>query len=198
MIGFISGKLTVISFSHIDKNAYWNCLCQCGNSCVILGNRLRSKKTTSCGCITKTQNGLSKCETYKSWSAMIQRCYDVFVVHYQRYGAKGIKVCERWKNSFSNFITDMGQRPKGKTLDRINCLGNYEISNCRWCTYKQQANNKSNNKIIEYLGKKQTLTQWAEEYSIASVTLRKGLIDLKWPIEKALTKKVGKYATSKG
>lgn len=140
--GTTSGKLTIIKPSHqANKLYFWICKCDCGNECVISGNRLRAKKTKSCGCITKTQNGLSTTGSYRSWDAMMQRCYDKNVAHYKRYGALGIIVCERW-HTFLNFMEDMGERPKGYTLDRINPFGNYEINNCRWATYKEQANNK--------------------------------------------------------
>ena len=190
------GKLIVLELSHIKENAFWKCSCECGNYCIIAGHRLRNGQTKSCGCIVKTQKGMSCSRSYRSWSSMMQRCYDKSVEHYSRYGLKGISVCERWKNSFQNFIEDMGERPQGKTLDRIDPNGNYEMNNCRWCTPKEQGNNKNTNLILECFGKRQTLTQWAEEYLIDCSTLRKRIINLKWPIEKALTKKVGKYASS--
>ncbi len=197
MIGKISGDLKVLSFSHIEKNAFWKCLCRCGNECIIQGNRLRSKKTKSCGCIVKTQKGKSNSGAYHSWRSMIQRCYDKSVEHYKRYGAKDIKVCDRWINSFSNFLDDMGERPFGKTLDRINSKGNYEKENCRWATIKQQTNNTNRNFNITFLGKTQTLMQWSEQIGINCSTLRKRIVDLKWSIEKSLTQKIGNYATSK-
>ena len=192
----IFGKLKVIKIAYIKKPAHWQCECSCGNSCIVTGNRLRGGKTKSCGCILKKQKGMSTSRTYHSWQSMIQRCTDASVEHYKRYGLKGIEVCNRWKNSFQNFLEDMGERPKAKTLDRIDSKGNYEPDNCRWSTVKEQANNMSSNFIIECFNKKQTLTQWAEEYSIRVCTLRKRIVDLKWPIEKALTKKVGRYASS--
>lgn len=190
------GKLTALKLSHISKSAFWECLCECGKYCIIAGYRLRNGTTKSCGCIVSTQKGMSKSASYRSWRSMIQRCYDEKVSHYKRYGAKGIKVCDEWKNSFQNFLEDMGERPKGKTLDRIDPNGNYETDNCRWCTPKQQGNNKNTNFFIECFNKTQTLTEWADEYSIKWSTLRKRILGLKWPIEKALTKKVGKYASS--
>lgn len=136
------GRLTAIKPSHqVNKQYFWICKCDCGNECIISGNRLRSLKTKSCGCIVKTQKGLSESGSYRSWHAMMQRCYDTKVPHYKRYGGNGVIVCERWHN-FLNFLEDMGHRPIGLTLDRIDPFGNYELSNCRWETYKEQARNK--------------------------------------------------------
>lgn len=191
--GLRSGKLIVISPSHqVDKHYWWKCKCDCGNEVIIAGQRLRDKKTQSCGCITKTQNGLSTSLTYRSWKSMIQRCYDTKVPHYKRYGAKGITVCERWQKSFLNFLEDMGERHKGMTLDRMNSTGNYCKENCRWATNKQQGRNRSNNHIIEAFGKKQTLIDWAEETGINWSTILIRLKRSNWPVELALTKKTVK------
>lgn len=141
--GIRYGKLICLSISHIVKKLYyWKCICDCGNESIVSGSRLRSGKTKSCGCIAASQKGLSTSPAYRSWQAMIQRCYDSKVAHYKRYGALGITVCDEWRNSFLKFLDDMGERPTGKTLDRINPYGNYELSNCRWLTPKEQAQNK--------------------------------------------------------
>lgn len=196
MQGLKFGKLKVKSMAYIHKRAYWNCLCDCGNNCIIDGSKMRNGSTKSCGCILRTQKGKSGSKTYNSWSAMLQRCYDTSVKHYERYGAMGITVCDRWKDCYENFLLDMGERPLGKTLDRIDSKRNYNKENCKWSTIKEQCNNTRRNMLIEYSGKIQTLTQWAEEFGIGWSTLRKRIVDLKWDIEKSLTKKVGKYATS--
>lgn len=194
MVGKKFGRLQVESLAYIKKNAYWNCICECGNKCIINGSKMRNETTKSCGCMRKTQKGLSMSKTYNSWRAMLQRCYDTSIPHYKRYGEKGIQVCERWKESFENFLLDMGERPLNKTLDRIDSQGNYNKENCKWSTIKEQCNNRNKNILIEYCGKVQTLTQWSEEYGINWSTLRKRIVELGWNIEKSLTKKVGKYA----
>jgi hypothetical protein len=84
--------------------------------------------------------------TYYSWRGMKKRCLSPRHPHYHNYGGRGITICRRWIHSFSNFLQDMGERPKGRTLDRINTNRNYTPSNCRWATWKQQAANKRNRK----------------------------------------------------
>ena len=141
--GLRSGRLIAVKPSHqVNKQFWWICKCDCGNEINISGNRLRSGKTKSCGCIVKVQGGLSTSPTYRSWSCMKQRCYDKYSVNYYRYGGQGTSVCDKWLESFNNFLHDMGERPKGKTLDRIDPFGNYELSNCRWSTPKDQCANK--------------------------------------------------------
>lgn len=105
---------------------------------------------------------------YYSWMSMKARCYNKNYSLYHRYGGRGIMVCDRWRESFDNFIKDVGDKPSiAHSLDRYpNNDGNYEASNCRWATKKQQAGNTSKNKWIEYGGKKMILTDWAVELNI--------------------------------
>ena len=103
---------------------------------------------------------------YAVWSCMKQRCYNPKNKRWNRYGGRGIKICEEWKNSFESFrewALSHGYS-EGLTIDRINNDGNYEPDNCRWATYKEQNNNYSGNVIIEYNGERHTVTQWAELY----------------------------------
>jgi hypothetical protein len=127
----------------------FQCLCECGNIKDIILESLRSKKTISCGCLQKemavklsTSHGLRNHFLYGTWSSMKARCYNPKSKFYSYYGGRGIKVCDRWLNSIENFIQDMGNRPKGTSLDRINNDGNYEPNNCRWATSKEQSNNR--------------------------------------------------------
>lgn len=130
--------------------------------------------------------------TYYSWVCMKTRCGNPNSDSYKWYGAKGITVCDRWKDSFTNFLVDMGERPKGMTLDRIDTNGNYEPSNCRWETEKVQHNNKNSNHLITYQGKTQSVSQWAEELNINVETLFTRIHKLNWSVEKAFTTPVKK------
>lgn len=127
----------------------WVCLCDCGNFTVVNGLDLRRKvgtsgKTYSCGCLFKERTGathrMSETPVYAVWLSMKGRCLRKTDKYWKHYGGRGIKVCKRWMK-FENFYKDMGE-PNGLTLDRINNNGDYKPSNCRWATWKVQANNK--------------------------------------------------------
>ena len=125
-----------------------------------------------------------------SWRAMICRCYDETADAYEWYGKRGISVCERW-HEFRNFIADMGRRPEDATLDRIDVNGNYEPSNCRWSTTKDQMRNKRNNHFYEYQGRRMILADWSEELGIPMAALRSRILRHGWSIEKAFTHQSG-------
>src|SRR3990172_5527061 len=127
----------------------WVCVCDCGNKTSVITNCLLSGRTQSCGCFRRERicaslktHGMSKTNEYRIWSGIIKRCENKNCRNWLRYGGRGIKICERWRNSFQAFYKDMGPRPSlAHSIDRINAGGNYEPSNCRWATYKEQARN---------------------------------------------------------
>lgn len=124
--------------------------------------------------------------TYGIWCAMKTRCGNPNAVNYANYGGRGIRVCSEWQ-TFEGFFADMGES-NGLTLDRIDVNGDYEPSNCKWSTRKEQGNNKRNNNVIELNGKRMTAMQWSEQTGIGESTIRKR-IRLGWPVEKVLTEK---------
>lgn len=117
---------------------------------------------------------------------MMQRCYRVKEKSYPRYGGSGIKVTERW-HKFSNFIADMGDRPPGMSIDRIDNAKGYSLENCRWASAKTQARNRSIVKKVSFLGEELTIPEWAERTGLPYRTLRGRILELKWSPEKAFT-----------
>jgi hypothetical protein len=123
--------------------------------------------------------------TYKSWAQMRGRCNRPGHIEYKRYGGRGIKVCVRW-NTFENFLEDMGERPAGKTIDRIDPNGSYEPGNCRWATPKEQARNKRNNVILTIGGVSKTVAEWAEHPRSSSDKNIYNRISLGWSHSEAV------------
>lgn len=152
----VFGRLTVLRRGPTQGGGQttWVCRCACGSSRDVIVQRsgLVAGKTVSCGCHRKElttqvntihghRTSKDPSGTYRTWMAMHRRCSRPGSVSYQYYGGKGIKVCERWSN-FERFLADMGERPAGKTLDRVDGDGHYEPGNCRWATPKEQAQNR--------------------------------------------------------
>lgn len=184
------GRLTVLRMSGkrtASRGGICVCQCECGNIKEIPSLALKSGAVVSCGCYNRenilkrlTKHGHNshsqKSLTYKSWDKMIQRCLNPNTQEYKYYGAKGVQVCERWKD-FSAFLEDMGERPsKELTLDRIDCKGNYEPGNCRWANRLTQTNNTRRNVYYEYKGEKKTIAELARiagvKYNTMYVRLR--------------------------
>lgn len=139
------------------------------------------------------RHGLHNKKSYKIYHEMIRRCHVESSQYFYRYGGRGIYVCKRWRKSFVNFYKDMGEKPKGKSLDRINNDGPYSLKNCRWATDKQQANNKripKNAIFIEFRGNFLSLKQWSIKTKIPYQTLHRRLFVYMLPVDRALTQKV--------
>ena len=202
IIGQKFGRLTVLSFSHSKKyNKYYLCKCTCGNTKIILKGSLLSGKTLSCGCFQKEQ--ASKANTlpgdhsrlHAILSGMISRCEDPNSNRFYRYGARGITVCNDWKNdpeSFCLWALSNGYAP-GLTIDRIDNNKGYSPDNCRWVTAFEQSRNTSKNVLITYKGKTQILKDWARELGIKNTTLHNRINYYGWSVEKAFTTPVRHY-----
>jgi hypothetical protein len=139
------GRWTVRAYAGDRK---WSCLCDCGARVIVDGNELRRGSSKSCGCRRRelakaraTKHGMSGTPEYNSWSAMMARCFNPRHPHYENYGGQGISVYEDWR-SILGWFADMGTRPPGCSLDRIDPNGNYEPGNCRWADRKQQRQNR--------------------------------------------------------
>lgn len=185
--GLRFGRLVVIKEMPGRVNNWqinWLCKCDCGKEKVITGNRLKNGHTKSCGCFaaesTKIRNAThgqnrrsGATSEYNTWNGIKYRCYNPEYKEYHLYGGRGIKMCDQWLNSFENFFTDMGAKPSPKhSIDRYpDVNGNYEPSNCRWATSKEQARFKRNNVWIEYNGVKMVAKDWANYFGITQSSL---------------------------
>jgi hypothetical protein len=163
IIGMKFGRLTVLKEGHkcSDNQLKWACQCKCGAIKEIRGSSLRKGSTLSCGCLQKeraskakkTHDYKSHYAEYRSWQGIKDRCYNHNCEAFENYGGRGIKVCDRWLESFENFLLDMGPKPTPEhSLDRWpnNETGHYEPGNCRWGNDYQQSRNKRNNKWVIY------------------------------------------------
>jgi hypothetical protein len=151
---------------------------------------LRHKGRQSAGDRTRT-HGMSGTAIYSIWDSMIQRCYNQNRRDFKSYGANGVTVCEKWRASFIEFFNDMGHRPDGMSLDRINPEKGYSPDNCRWATTRQQARNRRVNRMLTHDGKTMCLQEWAEEVGINNITLQSRLAK-NWTVERALTQPVAR------
>lgn len=172
------------------------CDCECGAEVFVTCSNLASSHTQSCGChqieVTADANrkhGGTRSSLYRVWMQMRQRCCLPTAPNYKWYGARGITVCDRWMSDFSAFAKDMGERPKGGTIDRVDNDGPYEPGNCRWATSQsQQVRNSRKVKCalrVEHEGASRTLSEWENIIGVRAETIRKR-IKRGWPAERAL------------
>jgi len=180
-----------------DRHTKWLCQCECGKIIQTRINSLRSGNTKSCGCYFMdyarkrgaelgATHGLSKHPLFDIWNSMRTRCTRPNDVRYKDYGGRGIYVCERWLESPQHFFDDMGDRPEGGTLDRINNDGPYSPENCRWVSQKVQARNKRSNHLLEFNGSTKPLIDWATELGFSPETIHRRL-RVGWSVEKTLS-----------
>lgn len=130
---------------------------------------------------------------YRAWDHMIYRCTSVNCREYPRYGGRGIKVCDRWLKSFDDFLSDVGPRPSSShSLDRVNNDGDYEPSNCRWATKREQANNKRNTRKVVYGGREVTIAELSEASGLKHSTIFMRIRRYGWPVERAVSTPAGR------
>lgn len=191
LTGQTFGRWTVIERApNRGRHVCWLCRCECGNTGIVISSNLTSGISRSCGCLhidTITTHNNTGTPEHAAWNAMKSRCYTKSNVGYPYYGGRGIAVCERWRNSFENFLADMGHKPTpAHSLDRIDPNGDYCPENCRWAVLETQANNRRDNRFLTFNGKTQTVAQWAREVGLNKNALISRL-EWGWPIEDALT-----------
>lgn len=170
------GLLFILFFAgKIGRLSRWVCQCDCGNRVVRSTARLTAG-SKSCGCLRKIKHGAScggKVSTeYATWSGIRQRCLNPKNDNFHNYGGRGIKMCDRWRDSFSDFLLDMGAKPSPRhSIERIDNNGDYCKENCRWATHPEQCRNKRINRFIEYNGVRYILSDLAKLLGIKRRTL---------------------------
>lgn len=187
------GRLTVLSGNRW-RQPTCECRCDCGAVMSVEVGRLRSGNTKSCGCLANDVRGAKQIThghtrggdspTYNSWTAMRARAR--YAQHYPNYQRRGIAVCDRWQK-FENFLEDMGKRPPGLTLERIDNAKGYEPGNCRWATKKEQGRNTSRNKYLTFRGDTKSLAEWAEVLGMNYSAVKQRINKLGWDVDRAFT-----------
>ncbi len=191
--GQIFNGILVKETIHKDNKIRCICVCFCGRIFEGRKERLKSGITKSCGCIPRNisreksiKHGKHLHPLYQTWCGMHSRCYNEKQKSYERYGGRGIRVCERWHN-IENFITDMGLKPSiSHTLERIDNDLDYSPENCEWATLIEQANNKRNSRLVEYNNETKTVSEWARIVGIQASTISYRILH-GWTSEDALT-----------
>ncbi len=171
--GLRLGRLVAVKFARraADRHSVWLWQCDCGRTVEVAANAVKNGNTRSCGCLkdegaNHRTHGATGTTELAIWESMHQRCRNPNTVNYKHYGGRGIVVCERWQR-FESFLSDMGRRPSmDVTLDRVDVNGNYEPSNCRWATAKEQHRNKRNTFWVKVNGARVSLTEACEVLSL--------------------------------
>jgi len=182
-VGRIFGRLTVVKKDNSTNGGKTKliCICECGKTLSVLKSSLVTNKTKSCGCLRKevcknnckTKHRMSNTRLFYIWSGMKSRCYYKNNVAYSSYGKRNISVCKEWKDNFVSF-KDWALKngyADNLTIDRIDNNGDYEPNNCRWATYTQQENNRSNNTKVTIGKETYTLAEWSRKIGICSATI---------------------------
>lgn len=190
-VGKVYGRLTVVRRFECGpaskgQRTRWVCKCECGSDKVATGHELACGDTTSCGCFQREstgdrhrRHGMTKTPTYNSWQAAKERCHNPNATHYASYGGAGIEMCELWRKSFEAFLADMGPRPEGMTIDRLDQCKGYEPGNCRWATIEEQHLTRGTTKLYRWAGGWMTTRQIANLEGVPFNTLRKVVRNMK-------------------
>lgn len=205
-VGQRFGRLLIKNKHHERHRGYhvqWVCLCDpeyngCGKTALVTTGNL-NRGTQSCGCLireairkSKVTHGLTKTTEYRIWRGVVQRCHNENHDHYDKYGGRGIVMCDEWRSDFMIFLRDMGPRPStDHSIDRKDNDKGYSKDNCRWATSEEQMRNRSNNVYYEKDGEKKLLRQWCDELGLNTSTvydrIRRG-----WTFEEAIVPKIEK------
>jgi hypothetical protein len=197
------GRLYVLGFEGVQEigcNTLWKVLCECGKIVIMSNQKLMIKgkyRVEACavcghkqGAVRRQTHNKSRTKMYHCYYIMMNRCRNPNVDSYPHYGGRGIKVCERW-HSYENFYNDMGERPEGMSIERVDANGDYCPENCKWATNAEQQRNKTNNRYLTVNGEKKLLIDWAKEYRIPRSTMYSRL-DRGWSDERAVTQPLQK------
>lgn len=199
LVGQKFNRWTVVSQGKSEKTRsgtrkFWLCRCDCGNTAEVGTHTLRTGASKSCGCYAKEslekrkQSGVKKKfrAEYNIWNHMKRRCYTPTTKCYSRYGGRGITVCSRWLESFENFYADMGPKPKGMSIDRVDNDGPYSPENCRWATHPEQMRNTRQTRYFEWAGMRMCLQDWCDKVGMNAVTVHRRM-QQGWAFETALS-----------
>lgn len=189
--GICFGLWTVVGHAgQKDGLSAVHCRCSCGTERTVAWTQLARGRSTNCGCvraakarqtsINKGASHLTNSPEKLSWRSALARCHNPNDPGYHRYGGRGIVVCDKWRNNFESFLSDMGPRPSGTSLDRIDNGGNYEPGNCRWSTRHEQALNKRSNVMITIGGETKCMIEWCRHFGIDKSVAQKRISDMGW------------------
>jgi hypothetical protein len=195
LVGEVFNRLTVIEAVGSNQGkCYWKCQCSCGKEVVANTYMLRSGKKQSCGCLASEllalrnmTHGKSDHPLYGAWLKIADRCYNPNCKCYRHYGGRGIEMCQRWRDSFEAFLSDMGERPCGCEIDRIDNNGPYSPENCHWVTHEKNMRNTRRNRLVTIDGETKCVAEWCELYGIPQSVVGSRMNSYGWDDVKAIT-----------
>lgn len=201
LVGKTFGRLKVVSYAGVVvvdgiRKHQWECVCSCGTSKIAGAAQMRSGGVRSCGCLARevtikrsTKHGDRTrdytAREYRIYRHMIDRCHAPSSHAYHHYGGRGITVCDRWRNSYIDFLSDMGRCPEGMSIDRIDNNQGYSKSNCRWATSREQMNNRRNNVNLRVYESEASVSAWSRVSGTKDATIR-SRIELGWSARDAV------------